>query len=72
MRNILQYPVTADEVRQTIQHEIDRLNGFGDPSKIIVGGISGLVWNALLKTLDVQIDKDLTVMDIVVEEANPF
>lgn len=66
MRNIVQYPITAKEVKETIQREIDRLSKPNAP----IGGVQGLIWQALLKTLDVQLDKDLYVVDLVLEEAN--
>lgn len=67
MRNIAQYPITAEEVRQHLK-QLTALPE--DPRDLRIGGVDGVIWNAILRTLDVQIDKDMTIMDLVLEEAN--
>lgn len=61
MRNLFEYPITADEVNQTVERALEKYV----KSKAI-GGIEGAIWHALLGTL-----KDTKIMDQVVEAANP-
>ena len=61
MRNILVYPITAEEVQETVKRALD---SYIDSKA--VGGIDGVVWYAVLNALKTQ-----TVMDIVLENANP-
>lgn len=71
MRNLLQFPITDEEVRAAIQTQLDRLNGDGDITKMIVGGTQQAIFSAILRVLNTQLDKDLTVMDLVLEDVNP-
>lgn len=61
MRNLLEYPITADEVTQTVQRALDRY-----VETKAIGGLDGAIWHAVLNTL-----KDSAVMDKVLEAVNP-
>jgi len=64
MRNLKQYPISAEEVRDTLQRQIESYNGY-------MGAVSPVIISAILEVLETPLDKDLTVMDLVLEEANP-
>lgn len=63
MRNIAQFPITADEVKETLFQQIESYNG-------IIGGLQPAILGAILEVLGTQLDKDLTVMDLVLDQVN--
>lgn len=60
MRNLLEYPITADEVKKTVEHAAEAHRALG-----YVGSLDGIIWHSILKTLNTQ-----AFMDLVLEEAN--
>lgn len=61
MRNLLEYPVTPDEVNSTVQRAYNQY-----VESMAIGGLDGAIWFAILQTL-----KDKNVMDKVLDVINP-
>ena len=60
MRNLIEYPITAEEVEQTIRNELAL-----ERSARTIGGVHGVIWSAILDAI-----KHQDVMDIILGEAN--
>lgn len=60
MRNLLEYPLTANEVTALLERDLQRYRD----SKAI-GGLDGLIYHSLLGAL-----KDRSVMEKVLHQAN--
>lgn len=70
MRNLIEYPITADEIRATIQRQLDGIESDSTSGRLQIGNIDGLIWSALLQVLEDPIYHDGSkVVDLVVEAA---
>ena len=70
MRNLVQYPITRDEVRVLVQRQLDRIGQDNASGRMQIGGIDALIWSAMLQVLDDPIyHNGSKVVDLVVEAA---
>ena len=70
MRNLIEYPITADEVRATVQRQLDRIEQDNTSGRMQIGGVDALIWSALLRVLEDPIYHNGTkVVDLIVEAA---
>lgn len=70
MRNLAEYPITADEVRMIIQRQLDKIESDNASGRMQIGSIDGAIWFALLQVLEDPIYYDGSkVVDLIVEAA---
>lgn len=70
MRNLVEYPITPDEIKATIKRQLERIESDNASGRMQIGNIDGLIWAALLQVLDDPIYLDGSkVIDLVLEAA---
>lgn len=68
MRNLVQYPITRDEVRALVQRQLDRIERDNASGRMQIGGVDALIWSAMLQVLEDPIHyNDTRVVDLIVE-----